>query len=73
MNPENIAIIIPARYASTRLPAKPLIEIEGKPIYLETETEENVSLYKKFGFEILKKITLPELNLPMWEMIRYNN
>lgn len=32
MNPENIAIIIPARYASTRLPAKPLIEIEGKPI-----------------------------------------
>lgn len=26
------AIIIPARYASTRLPGKPLIEINGKPI-----------------------------------------
>ncbi|HSA07152.1 MAG TPA: 3-deoxy-manno-octulosonate cytidylyltransferase [Candidatus Gastranaerophilales bacterium] len=27
-----IAIIIPARYASIRLPGKPLIEIKGKPI-----------------------------------------
>ncbi len=26
------AIIIPARYASTRLPAKPLLEVKGKPI-----------------------------------------
>jgi 3-deoxy-manno-octulosonate cytidylyltransferase (CMP-KDO synthetase) len=26
------AIIIPARYASTRLPGKPLIEVKGKPI-----------------------------------------
>jgi 3-deoxy-manno-octulosonate cytidylyltransferase (CMP-KDO synthetase) len=28
----SIAIIIPARYASTRLPGKPLIEVGGKPI-----------------------------------------
>ena len=48
-------------------------ENEGKSIYLETETEENVRLYKKFGFEILKKIKIPELNLPMWEMVRYYN
>lgn len=27
-----IAIIIPARYASTRLPAKPLLEVNNKPI-----------------------------------------
>ena len=26
------AIIIPARYASTRLPAKPLLEVKNKPI-----------------------------------------
>ena len=26
------AIIIPARYASTRLEGKPLIEVDGKPI-----------------------------------------
>ena len=29
---KSIAIIIPARYGSTRLPAKALIEVEGKPI-----------------------------------------
>lgn len=29
---EKIAIIIPARYGSTRLPAKPLLEVKGKPI-----------------------------------------
>ena len=29
---EKIAIIIPARYGSTRLPAKALIEVDGKPI-----------------------------------------
>lgn len=28
----SIAIIIPARYASTRLPGKPLMEVGGKPI-----------------------------------------
>jgi len=32
MNKNNIAIIIPARYGSTRLPAKPLLEVKGKPI-----------------------------------------
>ncbi len=29
---KKIAIVIPARYASTRLPAKPLLEVKGKPI-----------------------------------------
>ena len=43
---------------------------EGLPIYLETETVENVQMYKHFGFEIFKKINLPEINCPVWEMIR---
>lgn len=30
----NVTAIIPARYASTRLPGKPLIEIAGKPMIL---------------------------------------
>jgi 3-deoxy-manno-octulosonate cytidylyltransferase (CMP-KDO synthetase) len=30
----NVVAIIPARYASTRLPGKPLIEIAGKPMIL---------------------------------------
>ncbi len=42
----------------------------GLPIYLETETEENVSLYQHFGFEVIKKTTLPLIDLPMWEMVR---
>ena len=28
----SFSIIIPARYASTRLPGKPLLEIAGKPM-----------------------------------------
>lgn len=32
MNTQRIVCIIPARYASTRLPAKPLAEICGKPL-----------------------------------------
>ena len=49
-------------------------ETEGKPIYLETQKEANVSLYEKYGFSVKKKITLPEpLNLPMWLMVRNSN
>jgi ribosomal protein S18 acetylase RimI-like enzyme len=43
---------------------------EGLPIYLETEILENVQMYEHFGFEIVKKITLPEINCPVWEMMR---
>ena len=49
-------------------------ETERKPIYLETQKEENVGLYEKFGFSVKKKIILPEpLNLPMWLMVRNSN
>jgi ribosomal protein S18 acetylase RimI-like enzyme len=40
------------------------------PIYLETETENNVRLYEKFGFKILDQRMLPVVNLPVWEMKR---
>jgi ribosomal protein S18 acetylase RimI-like enzyme len=40
------------------------------PVYLETETENNVRWYGKFGFETVKQITLPIIGLPMWEMVR---
>ena len=43
---------------------------QGLPIYLETETSDNVELYKHFGFQLLKKITLPVVEQPMWEMMR---
>ncbi len=45
-------------------------ERSGLPIYLETETEENVSLYQHYGFEVINKVNLPLIDLPMWEMLR---
>lgn len=45
-------------------------EHAGVPIYLEAETESNVRWYGKFGFETIKQIILPIINLPMWEMVR---
>jgi ribosomal protein S18 acetylase RimI-like enzyme len=42
----------------------------GRSLYLETETESNVRMYERFGFRTVKTITLPGLNLPMWEMAR---
>jgi ribosomal protein S18 acetylase RimI-like enzyme len=45
-------------------------ERERLHLYLETETEENMKMYEHFGFKLLKSITLPIVNLPMWEMVR---
>jgi len=45
-------------------------ERQGLPIYLETETEENVRLYERFGFELIRRVDLARLHLPMWEMMR---
>ena len=45
-------------------------ERKGIQLYLETETEENVKMYEHFGFRLLKRITLPMVDLPMWEMVR---
>jgi ribosomal protein S18 acetylase RimI-like enzyme len=46
-------------------------ETERKPIYLETQKEDNINFYGKYGFSVKKKIILPEpLNLPMWLMVR---
>ena len=46
-------------------------ETEEKSIYLETQKEDNITFYEKYGFSVKKKIILPEpLNLPMWLMVR---
>jgi len=39
------------------------------PIYLETESERNVSFYERLGFEVVNKFQVPMLDLPMWEMV----
>jgi len=45
-------------------------EHEGMPLYLETETDENVIMYQHFGFRILQKVMLPVIDLPSWELLR---
>jgi hypothetical protein len=40
------------------------------PIYTETHTEINLRFYEKNGFKPIKKITLPIINIPQWELIR---
>ena len=45
-------------------------EREGLQLYLETETEENVVMYEHFGFRLLKRIILPVVDLPLWEMAK---
>ena len=44
------------------------MDAEGEMTYLETEYEENVRLYEKFGFVIIDQP--PVLGIPMWRMIR---
>jgi ribosomal protein S18 acetylase RimI-like enzyme len=40
------------------------------PVYLETETEENVIMYEHFGFKTIKEIDFPKFSFHIWQMIR---
>lgn len=42
----------------------------GSPMYLETETEENVAFYEKLGFLTIEKIEVQAVGVPMWLMKR---
>jgi len=46
------------------------IESDGLPIYVDTNTEKNVSIYQKYGFEILEHVIIPETDIPLWCMLR---
>jgi|PlaIllAssembly_1097288.scaffolds.fasta_scaffold504615_1 ribosomal protein S18 acetylase RimI-like enzyme len=43
---------------------------ERRSVYLETETERNVEMYRRHGFRLVKTPTLEPIGLPMYEMIR---
>jgi ribosomal protein S18 acetylase RimI-like enzyme len=45
-------------------------DLEKTPIYLETETEDNVAFYEHLGFETVEAITAVGLDLPVWLMAR---
>ena len=43
---------------------------DGKPIYLETETEGNVGYYEHLGFEVVEEMNATGVDLPLWLMSR---
>jgi len=42
----------------------------GLPAYLETQKEQNVTLYQHFGFDLVEEFTLPGTTLVTWAMKR---
>ena len=48
------------------------IDREGLPIYLETNTEKNVSFYQNYGFKVVEHVIVPKTEVPFWCMLRNN-
>lgn len=42
----------------------------GTPIYLETETEDNVGFYEHLGFEVLDEMVATPIDVRLWLMAR---
>lgn len=58
-------------YASKLIrPMLDYLDSEKINCYLEAQNESNVSLYQHFGFEIVAKGTVPNTDIPHWDMIR---
>ncbi|MFX1296567.1 MAG: GNAT family N-acetyltransferase [Promethearchaeota archaeon] len=43
------------------------------PIYLETNTEKNVSIYEHYGFQILEDTIVPDTDIHLYAMLRENS
>lgn len=46
------------------------IDEEGLPCYLETDIGKNVSIYQRFGFEVVDEFAVPEIKDKMVAMLR---
>lgn len=44
-------------------------DAEKLPVYLETHDEKNVAYYQRFGFELIRSVSIPKYNLPIWCMV----
>ncbi|MEW5816712.1 MAG: GNAT family N-acetyltransferase, partial [Spirochaetota bacterium] len=42
----------------------------GLGIYLETQSEKNVGIYRRYGFTVADEFILPEINIKCWAMKR---
>ncbi|NHD15566.1 MULTISPECIES: N-acetyltransferase [Actinopolyspora] len=49
-----------------------LVEAEraGRPVYLETSQERNVRIYRRFGFEVVAEVEIPDDGPRTWAMMR---
>ena len=43
---------------------------EGLPCYLETQTEKNVAIYRRFGFRVIYNGVSPDKGFPVMTMLR---
>ena len=43
---------------------------EARPVYLETQSPENVSLYERLGFDVVSDAPIPGLGLRNWGLVR---
>lgn len=50
-----------------------IIDLECKPIYLETNKEKKVEIFKSFGFSILQKVIVPGSKIFHWSLFRNPN
>ncbi|NVM35525.1 MAG: GNAT family N-acetyltransferase [Candidatus Lokiarchaeota archaeon] len=60
-------------YASNLI--KPMlgrIEKEHLSCYLDTNDEKKIALYQHYGFKVLKKYQIPEIEITNWSMLREN-
>ncbi len=46
------------------------IDQEKLPVYLYTNKERNVSIYKHFNFKIVEETIIPKTDVPFWAMLR---
>ncbi|MCJ7769665.1 MAG: GNAT family N-acetyltransferase [Dehalococcoidales bacterium] len=47
-----------------------VIDVEGLPCYLETESSQNVSMYQHFGFNVIDEFIVPDTMVKIWAMLR---
>lgn len=46
------------------------IDEEHLPCYLDTEEEENVPHYQRYGFQVVEELIIPGTNIRVWVMLR---
>jgi len=44
---------------------------DGKAVYVETETEENLGFYQWLGFEVLEEMVITEIGMPFSLLVRH--